>query len=245
VWEVQSGSKPGLLEFNGQGLKFLENALDQKEQQAASLGGRMIGVRTTAVAESDNQVKLKDRNEQSILLDISKSLDLGFTRLLQVWVSLCGGSAAEAKATSVEFSKDFLFDGIGAREFRAIQSMYMDGIIPIDVVYAYLHKAGVIPDWMKQDEFERLLKKTSAFPNQPDAQARAEGYASALAKQQEEQNELNREAELELLETELESDEKQAREARKSAETVAKSAPRPAPGAGLGGNQLAKKPPTA
>lgn len=243
VWEVQSGSKPGLLEFNGQGLKFLENALDQKEQQASSLGGRMIGVRTTAVAESDNQVKLKDRNEQSILLDISKSLDLGFTRLLQVWVRLSGGNAAEVKATNIEFSKDFLFDGIGAREFRAIQSMYMDGVIPIDVVYAYLHKAGVIPDWMKQAEFERLLKKSSAFPNQPDAQARAEGYASAQAKQSEEQAELDREAEMELLETELASDEKQAKDARASAEKVAKSRPAPVPGAGLGGRQPAAKPP--
>lgn len=254
VWEVQAGSKPGLLEFNGQGLKFLENALDQKEQQASSLGGRMIGVRTTAVAESDNQVKMKDRNEQSILLDISKSLDLGFTRLLQMWVRLSGGNANEVQNVVIEFSKDFLFDGIGAREFRAIQSMYMDGIIPIDVVYAYLHKAGVIPDWMKQDEFERLLKKSSAFPNQPDAQARAEGYSSAQAKQSEEQNELDRENEIELLEIELEADaeeaekgrkaqEKSAKLAQKSAEKIAKSQPKPVPGAPPGGKPAAKKAP--
>lgn len=245
VWEVATGTKPGLLEFNGQGLKFLENALDQKEQQAASLGGRMIGVRAAATTESDNQLKLKERNEQAILLDIAMSMDRGFTSVLREWAAMAGTAAPDL---TIEFNKDFLFDGIGAREFRAIQSMYMDGIIPIDVVYSYLHKAGVIPDHMRQDEFERLLTKMTAFPNQPDAQARAEGYPNAQARLTEEQKQLDREAEQELLDTELEADAEQADKARKSAEKVAKSQPKVAPvaakpGAPAAAPAAAKKPP--
>lgn len=35
---VNPGQKPGLVELNGQGLKFLVDALDQKEAQASFLG---------------------------------------------------------------------------------------------------------------------------------------------------------------------------------------------------------------
>lgn len=176
VWEVTTGSKPGLLEFNGHGLLFLEHALDQKEQQAASLGGRMMGIRTQAVAESDNALKLKERNEQSLLLDAAQALDSAWTQLMRWWLWWAGATEAQM-TTVVRFNKDFMFDGIGARELRAIQSMYMDGIIPIQVVYDYLRRADVIPDWLTAEEFQTLFESmTESFPGQPDAEARADGY---------------------------------------------------------------------
>ena len=176
VWETPAGSKPGLLEFNGHGLKFLADALDRKEQHAASLGGRMIGIRTSAVSESDNAVRMKELNEHSTLLGVSKALDSGFTQLVQWWARWAGASEDEAKAIDIEFNKDFVFDGIGSREFRAVHAMYKDGILPIEVVYEYLKKALVIPDWMDEKEFKKLLDKMESFPNQPDAEARMNGY---------------------------------------------------------------------
>ena len=176
VWETPTGTKPGLLEFNGHGLKFLENALDRKESQAASLGGRMIGIRTAAVSESDNSLRMKELNEHAALLGIAKTLDSGGTILLSWWLRWAGASESEAKQAEIEFNKDFVFDGIGSREFRAVHAMYKDGILPIEVVYDYLKKALVIPDWMGVDEFKKLLDKMESFPNQPDAEARMNGY---------------------------------------------------------------------
>lgn len=182
VWEAPMGSKPGILEFNGNGLKFLENALEQKADQASALGGRMIGVRGQSTGESDNQVKLKERNEQATLLDISLNLDEGLTFLLRLWAWMQDATEAEMKGISLTFSKDFLFEQTGAREFRAIQSMYKDGLIPIQVVYEYLKKALVVPDWMSMEEFQQLLDDPKNFPMQPDADARAEGYPDMASK---------------------------------------------------------------
>jgi hypothetical protein len=204
VWETPVGCQARLLEFNGQGLKFLENALLQKESQAASLGGRMIGVTPQSVSESDNQLRMKDRNEASILLDVAHSLDEGATQVLRWWVWFSGGSQEESDAVVVEYNKDFLLDSIGAREFRAIQAMYLDGVIPIEVVYDYLRKAEVVPDWMEMEEFKRLLESAGSFPNQPDFDARKKGFPDKKTQLAEER-----------AEDELEFEETQANEERK------------------------------
>lgn len=168
--------------MNGQGLKFLVDALDIKEQQAASLGGRMMGIRGQAVSESDNQLKIIERNEQSVLLKITKSLDYGFTKLLRWWAQMNDMTAVETGKITIEFNKDFLFDGVGAREFRAIHSMYKDGVIPIDIVFHYLRKSAVIPDWMTLTEFKGLLDKMESFPNNADVAAKDEGFADAKSR---------------------------------------------------------------
>lgn len=224
VWVTPPGAKPGILELNGQGLKFLVDGLDQKEAQAASLGGRMIGVRSTAVAESDNQVALAERNEQAQLLKITRSLDAGFTKILRWWAQWNDLPEAQARKISAAFNKDFLFDSAGAREFRAIHTMYKDGVLPVEVLFHYMKKASVIPDFMSMDEFKSLLESEASFPNQVDVQARKQGYASAQAIETEQQAALNREADMELLITELDSKEKIAATAAKAAKQAADAA---------------------
>jgi len=176
VWEVPAGSKPGLLEFYGQGLAFLEKALDTKEHQAAALGGRIIGIRTGATSESNNSAKMAQLNEHATLLIASRALDKGFTELLRLWAWWSGLSKEEADKISVEFNKDFLFSDIGSREFRAIHALYKDGIIPIEVVYEYLKKALVIPDWMSLAELKKQLDTMDSFPHQPNIEAMHEGF---------------------------------------------------------------------
>lgn len=240
VWLVPQGHKPGLLEFNGQGLKFLENALNHKEAHAASLGGRMIGVTPQSTSESDNQTKLKERNEQSLLLNTASGLDEGFTTILRTWAFLNGVSKEEAAKITVAFNKDFLFDGIGSREFRAIHSMYKDGVLPVDVVFEYLRKAEVIPDWMSMDDFKKKLKDLESFPNQPDAEARSRGFQTRQQEIGAEDKDLELEIDGQLADTlqqeaddavteaakDRKSEEKKAKDTAKAAAEQAKLAPK-------------------
>jgi hypothetical protein len=75
------------------------------------------------------------------------------------------------------------------RELRAIHAMYLDGLLPIDVLYEYLRKSEVIPDYMDMDEFKKLLDKMEQFPNQPDAEARKEGFPDKKTQLEKEQAE--------------------------------------------------------
>jgi len=234
VWEVGPNEKPGVIEFNGHGLKFLESALDQKEQQVSSLGGRLLGFRSGSTAESDNVAKTKERNEQSTLLNVSSTLDTGFTQLLQWWLVWQDVPAAEAEKALVESNKDFLFDNISAREFRAIHAMYTDGILPIEVVHDYLRRAEVIPDWLSIEELKKLLTSTNSFPMQPDAEARQRGYPNRQSEIDDEnadldrgENALDREHESEEGAATREHESEQAEAERKAREREAKLRPPP------------------
>lgn len=230
VWITRKGCSARLLEFNGQGLKFLENALDIKEQQAASLGGRMMGVRAVSASESDEAMKLKERNEQAMLLKIASRCDEAFTYAMRLWVWMSGVPREEADKVKVEFNKDFLFDGIGAREFRAIHAMYKDGMITIDVVYHYLRKGDVIPDWMTIEEFkEQLDNIEDSFPNNPDVEAKKAGFPDKKTELAEE----HRAEDIEIAERhraeDREAAEKAANNTRQNSGNSPQNGPRPAP----------------
>lgn len=246
VWITRKGCSARIMEFNGHGLKFLENILDIKEQQASALGGRMMGVRAVASSESNNAEKIKERNEQAVLLKITSRLDEAFTFALRLWALMSGASQEEANKIKVEFNKDFLFDGIGAREFRAIHAMYKDGIIPIDVVYHYLRKGDVIPDWMTIEEFkEQLDNYETSFPNQPDAEARSEGFPDRKSQLAEDRADEDAEREDEQADLDRRSAEKQAADAAKAAAKAPKPGNNPGSTPGNGGNPRARRPQTA
>jgi hypothetical protein len=179
VWEVEGDKKPGIIEFNGSGLKFLENALSSKEEQIEALGGRMVSSERVSTGQSNNMLKTKEANEQAMLLNLSMVLDSGFTGLLRWWTQWQDVEPSKASLVNFETNKDFLLQNIGAREFRAIQMMYEAGVIPLAVVYDYLKRAEVIPDWMPLDQFETMLNDPESFPNLADVLARQRGAPSA------------------------------------------------------------------
>ena len=106
VWEVGNGQKAGLMEFNGHGLGSLEKALVQKEAHIATLGGRMIGVDSQAVSESDNQLAMRDRNESAMLLNVTLSMDEGLSLILQWWTAWQDTPDATAKTVYVELTRN-------------------------------------------------------------------------------------------------------------------------------------------
>lgn len=132
-------------------------------------------------SESDNSLKMKEQNEQTLLLNISDTMDEAFTTVIQWWADWNNASATVVDKITFEVNRDFLLKDIGAREFRAIHQMYSDGVIPVDVVFEYLRKAEVIPDWMDGDEFKRLLEDAKQFPHMVDVLAKMNDYPDAKA----------------------------------------------------------------
>ena len=179
VWEVEQQCRPGLLEFNGAGLKFLENACNSKEDQIAALGGRLVGVERVSAGQSDNKLKMQEGNEAALLLNVSSMLDTSFTALLRWWSQWQDVTPQNAMKITFETNKDFLLNTSGAREFRAIQMMYEAGVIPAEVLHDYLRRAEVVPDWMDVDLFKKLLTDSNSFPNMANVQARQRGAPDA------------------------------------------------------------------
>lgn len=181
VWILGLGEKAGIMEFNGHGLLSLENALSQKEGQIASIGGRMMPGSSRGASESDNSLLMQERNEQTLLLNIADTCDEGITQVLQWWADWSNAASKVVQNITFELNRDFLIKDAGAREFRAIHQMYSDGLIPVNVLYDYLKRSEVIPEWMDEEEYVSLLKDSEQFPNMVDVLAKMQMFPDAQA----------------------------------------------------------------
>ena len=159
--------------------QIVKNALRSKEGQIASIGGRMMPGSSRGAAESDNSLLMQERNEQTLLLNISDTVDEGVTQTLMWWADWNNASLATVASINFEINRDFVMKDAGAREFRAVHQMYADGVIPLEVVYDYLRKFDVIPEWMDGDEYKKMLNDSKQFPNMVDVLARMKDFPDA------------------------------------------------------------------
>lgn len=178
VWETPADAQPpGIIEFKGQGLGALVTALAVKEQQIAAIGGRlMAGAAKTS--ENTNQTVLREANEQALLLNAILATESGMREVLRWWLMWRDVPLAASANLRYNVNKAFLSSPIGARELRAIQMMYDDGFITIDIYYSYLLKAEVIDADVTLDDFTAALEDPDSFINAPNARARQRGYDS-------------------------------------------------------------------
>jgi len=179
VWEVGPDMKPGVLEYYGTGLKSLTDSLTEKEEHIAQLGGRIMGIRPQATAESDNIFALKQANEMSILLNITESLSLALTRVFTWYLDW---QRKPIKGIKIKLNQDFKSLNIAARELRAVALLYQEGIIPIQSVYETLQASEFISEDITLEEFKEMLSDLKNFPNQPDVAAMHAGYPDASSR---------------------------------------------------------------
>lgn len=184
VWELGAEGKAGVIEYQGQGLRFLESALSIKESQIAAIGGRLMPGSANSPSESGESLQLKEQNEYTLLLNLVDCLDEGMTELLGWWADWNNASTDVVSRVQFEANRDFLTTTVGAREFRAIHQMYSEGAIPLEVFYHYLHSAEVIPEWLGRDEFQKLVESEKSFPNQMNVIARMRGFPDAKSWQE-------------------------------------------------------------
>lgn len=211
VWEVdKEGGIPGILEFKAEGLKTLERSLNEKEQQIAAIGGRLMPGMSKSVSESDNQSALREANEQSLLLNVIMALEDGMTMLVRFWLMFRDIPLADTATLRYEIDATFLTTALDARSLRAIQQLYEGGLLPIGALYENFVKNGIIPSTTTLEEFTVQMQNPNSFIGQPDAIAQRRGFNS---RQQElDQQRMAREAdfqqqELDHAERHLEIDE--------------------------------------
>lgn len=234
VWEVEPGQKPGIIEYNGHGLRSLETALKDLEDQASAIGGRFMTQSARGAAESDNTLKLKEANERSLLINLVNVIDEGMTEALRFWMQWSDVSENRAEKTRIEMNQDFLLLEAGAREFRAVSGMWKDGQLPGEMAFEYFKRFEVIPDWVDYETFKRMMEDPDQFMNQADALARQQGFPDARSQLDVSEREKDRVHETDLQDNQLEVQEKSA---EISAEAM-KNRPAPAPGEDGPPNQI-------
>lgn len=169
VWELEDNAKAWLLEFTGHGLTFLENAVDSKQLQMQSLGGRLISSTRRAAAMSDEAWQLLETGDEATLMDVATTCDEACTLGLSYIGDIMGEVTDVLNSGIVcEFNKEFVRSELTARELRALQALAERGHIPNEVMYYALREVGVIPVEYTLEDFTKIMATKSNLWEDPN-----------------------------------------------------------------------------
>lgn len=142
-----SAAKVGYLEFTGQGLTPLKEALDQKEQQMVSLGASMLQPEAKK-AEAFQTVALRSSSDTSALMNITVTATQTCSNALQ-WVAWwMGTNATRAELVDthlIELNTEFISQRMLAADLSALTAAYLSGAIDLETFHHNLVVGELVP----------------------------------------------------------------------------------------------------
>ena len=151
-------ARVGMLEFTGQGLGHLAEAIKSKQDQMSVLGAKLLAPQRKQV-ESAELARIHNAGDESILISISESVGKGLQRVLEMAAQWEGASSKPF----VEMNKDFIDTKLGADEMKALMSLWLEGAIPLSEFLDQLKQGERLigdPDEIElqaTDDFERRV----------------------------------------------------------------------------------------
>lgn len=156
-------AKAGYVEFTGQGLDSLVKALEQKEQQMAVLGARMLQ-QEKRVAETENTALLRTTGEQASLSQIAITASESFAmvyRLVLWWKSAADATLEDAGGkVKVELNTDFNPTQMQPALVSALVSAAQQGYLSKDSVVTQLKRGELVGGNRTVEEELKLIDET-------------------------------------------------------------------------------------
>lgn len=146
-------AKAGYLEFTGQGLQPIRDAMSDSEKRMAAIGGRLLEEQK-ADAESAVTVMLRNSGENSVLKTIALTMSQGLTDSLTVFTEWAG-IEGESKVT---INTDFFAIKLSAPEITALVSSWQKGAFSHDTLLYNLKKFEVLPDGVTPEQERQLIE---------------------------------------------------------------------------------------
>lgn len=156
-------ARVGMLEFTGQGLGHLAEAIKSKQDQMSVLGAKLLAPQRKQV-ESAELARIHNAGDESILISISESVGKGLQKILRMAADWEGASTDP----SLEMNKDFIDIKLGADEIKALMSVWLEGAIPLSEFLAQLKQGERLigdPEEIESqatDDFERRVTNLGA-----------------------------------------------------------------------------------
>jgi len=159
-------AKAGFLEFTGQGLGCLENAL--KEKDARLLESQKLS------AESGEAQKVRKSGETSVLANIANSLSESLSRVLQ-WAQWWYGTeesidTIDATKTRTELNTDFTSQRLTPQELQQLVLAWQAGAISYDTLHGNLQKGEIVSADATAEDEQAKIEANPPPMGQPQAQ---------------------------------------------------------------------------
>lgn len=159
-------AKADYLEFSGEGLKHLSEALKEKQQLMAVQGARLLEEQKK-VGEAADTVRLRQAGERSVLANIAQSTGDMLQRCLS-WVALW--MSASPDEVVVTMNQDFDSMAMDGPTMASLMAMAQGGLISWDSFFFNLKRGEVIPDERTAEEERALIEDgpPMGVPTSPD-----------------------------------------------------------------------------
>jgi hypothetical protein len=148
------------LEFTGQGLGELREAMREKESMMATLGARMLAPESKGI-ESAQTASIHRAGENSVLASISQSISISLTHILE-WLRDWSNIAGDV---SVELNRDFVPPTMTAQDLTALVTAWQSGAISHNALFEQLKQNDIIAaDKTFEDEQELIAMNPVGMP---------------------------------------------------------------------------------
>lgn len=142
----------GFMEFKGEGLGAIREAMKDKEHRMAVLGARMLAD-DKKTAEAFGTIELKTAGERSALASIARAASDGITRCLN-WMAEWVGSPPEC---TFALNTDFGAARMQPQMLTALVGGYQTGAIPLEVLFDNFQRGEIVSPDMEFEEYEAQL----------------------------------------------------------------------------------------
>lgn len=142
VWDLDVQGSAGMLEFSGEGLKAITEAMDEKKKQMATLGARLLED-APKTAETASAVRMRHTGETASLKSVAQSLEMGLSQVLQiaVWWQTTDATPSDAEV-NVELNKEYLDVRATPQEIQVALTALQAGEISFETWYELLASGG-------------------------------------------------------------------------------------------------------
>jgi hypothetical protein len=118
-------------------------------------------------AQSAVSTDLSNLSDQSILMGTVNNVETGFTDVIRWMLWWKDAPQSVLNSARVTMNRQFQKGQLDPREIRAFQSVFKEGLVPLDVYYEILQKSEVLDPSMSLEEFTRLVRDQDQVPHDP------------------------------------------------------------------------------
>lgn len=157
VWQLPEGCSVGMLEYTGQGLTSLETGVNEKREQMAFLGARLLRDQKKA-AETAEAQEIQQSGENATLASVSKTVSDGIKKLLDMaeeWI----GTKKEAEFA---LNLDFFSREMDPAKLTSLVSALQANAIPLDHFLWNLKEGELLPPDATVEDARELLDMDAA-----------------------------------------------------------------------------------
>lgn len=151
-------STAGFLEFSGVGLKSLEAARKEKEDQMAFLGARMLTDKSNG-SENAEVTRINHSGEIAVLTDLARALSRGLTK---AFVYAAKWDNAPEDGIFIRINTDYINTYMSSGDLQSLTSAYQAGAISLDTYLARLQRGEIIPEDVDIDEEKEKIEQQKA-----------------------------------------------------------------------------------